>query len=61
MALLVEFHYSKDTILEAYLNEIFLGQEGPRPIHGFALASRHYFNRPLDELRSDQIAMLVGL
>ncbi len=61
MALLVEYHYSKDTILEAYLNEIFLGQEGPRPIHGFALASRHYFNRPLDELRSDQIAMLVGL
>lgn len=61
MALLVEYHYSKDTILEAYLNEIFLGQEGPRPIHGFALASRHYFNRPLDELRSDQIAVLVGL
>lgn len=61
MSLLVEYHYSKDTILEAYLNEIFLGQEGPRPIHGFALASRHYFNRPLDELRSDQIAMLIGL
>lgn len=61
MSLLVEYHYDKDTILEAYLNEIFLGQEGPRPIHGFALASRHYFNRPLDELRSDQIAMLVGL
>ncbi|MFT3931806.1 MAG: penicillin-binding protein 1B [Spongiibacteraceae bacterium] len=61
MSILVEYHYDKDTILEAYLNEIFLGQEGPRPIHGFALASRHYFNRPLDELRSDQIAMLVGL
>ncbi|HEY3699466.1 MAG TPA: penicillin-binding protein 1B [Spongiibacteraceae bacterium] len=61
MSLLVEYHYSKDTILEAYLNEIFLGQEGPRPIHGFALASRHYFNRPVEELRSDQIAMLVGL
>ncbi len=61
MSILVEYHYDKETILEAYLNEIFLGQEGPRPIHGFALASRHYFNRPLDELRSDQIAMLVGL
>src|SRR5690606_13502985 len=61
MALLVEYHYDKSTILEAYLNEIYLGQEGPRPIHGFALASRHYFNRPVEELRSDQIAMLVGL
>jgi penicillin-binding protein 1B len=61
MSLLVEYHYDKDTILEAYLNEIYLGQEGPRPIHGFALASRHYFNRPVEELRSDQIAMLVGL
>jgi len=61
MSILVEYHYSKDTILEAYLNEIYLGQEGPRPIHGFALASRHYFNRPVEELRSEQIAMLVGL
>lgn len=61
MAVLVEIHYDKNTILEAYLNEIYLGQEGPRAIHGFALASRHYFNRPISELRSDQIAMLVGL
>jgi len=61
MSVLLEYHYSKDTILEAYLNEIYLGQEGSRAIHGFALASRHYFNRPLNELRDDQIAMLVGL
>lgn len=61
IALLVELHYDKETILEAYLNEIYLGQQGPRAIHGFALASRHYFNRPLVELRSDQVAMLVGL
>ncbi len=61
MAVLTELHYDKQTILEAYLNEIYLGQQGPRAIHGFALASRHYFNRPIDELRSDQIAMLVGL
>jgi penicillin-binding protein 1B len=61
MALLTEWHYDKRTILEAYINEIYLGQQGPRAIHGFALASRHYFNRPIDELRSDQIALLVGL
>lgn len=61
MAMLLEYHYSKDIILEAYLNEIYLGQEGSRAIHGFALAARHYFNQPLNELRDDQIAMLVGL
>jgi penicillin-binding protein 1B len=61
MALMVEFHFSKNAILESYINEVYLGQEGPRAIHGFALASRHYFNRPLEELDAAQIALLVGL
>lgn len=61
MAVMVEIHYSKREILEAYLNEVYLGQEGPRGIHGFALASRHYFNRPLEDLNAAQIATLVGL
>jgi len=61
MALLVELHYSKEEILETYLNEIYLGQEGARAIHGFALASRHYFNLPLHELDPGQTALLVGL
>ena len=61
MALLLEFHYGKDEILEAYLNEIYLGQDGRRSIHGFGLAARFYFGRPLQELHLPQIAMLVGL
>lgn len=61
MSLLVEAHYSKDQILESYLNEVYLGQEGPRAIHGFALASQHYFNRPLSELTAEQVALLVGM
>ncbi len=61
MSLLLEFHYSKEDILEAYLNEVYLGQDGERAIHGFALASRFYFDRPLSELNSEQIALLVGL
>lgn len=61
MALLAEIHFSKDKILESYINEVYLGQEGPRGIHGFALASQHYFNRPLAELHAGQIALLVGL
>ena len=61
MALLLEWHYKKNEILEAYLNEIYLGQDGKRSIHGFGLASRYYFERPLNELRPDQIALLVAL
>lgn len=61
MALLLDAHYSKDEILEAYLNEIFLGQEGARAIHGFGLASHFYFGRPLNELELSQLALLVGL
>lgn len=61
MALLLEWHYEKDEILEAYLNEVYLGQQDEREIHGFALASRFYFDRPLAELNTEEIALLVGL
>lgn len=61
MALLLEAHYTKDEILEAYLNEIHLGQEGNRAVHGFGLGSRFYFNKPVDELRAHEIALLVGV
>ncbi len=61
MALIVESRYSKDEILEAYANEIFLGQDGERAIHGFGLAAYFYFNRPLSELRLHETALLVGL
>jgi penicillin-binding protein 1B len=61
MALIVESRYSKDEILEAYANEIFLGQDGERAIHGFGLAAYFYFNRPLKELRLHETALLAGL
>lgn len=61
MAVLLELHYSKDEILQAYLNEIYLGQNGNRSINGFGLASQFYFNQPLSELRIDQQALLVGM
>jgi len=61
MAMLIELHYSKDAILESYLNEVYLGQDGPRAIHGFALAARHYFDRPLAELGLHQQALLIGM
>ncbi|HFQ14062.1 MAG TPA: penicillin-binding protein 1B [Gammaproteobacteria bacterium] len=61
MALLLEWHYGKDEILEAYLNEIYLGQDGRRAIHGFGLASRYYFDRPLAALKLEEIATLIAL
>ncbi|KAA0690514.1 penicillin-binding protein 1B [Halopseudomonas laoshanensis] len=61
MAVLLELHYSKEEILEAYLNEVFLGQDGRRAVHGFGLASQYYFAQPLHELQLHQVALLVAM
>ncbi len=61
MAVLLELHQDKDRILESYMNEVYLGQDGPRAIHGLALASRHYFSTPLDQLELHQQALLIGM
>ena len=61
MAILMEFHYSKGDILQSYINEVYLGQSGRRAIHGFALASRFYFGKPMSELDVGEMATLVGL
>ncbi len=61
MAFILEFHYSKDEILEAYLNEIYLGQNGPNAVHGFGLASEFYFGNTLKDLPLEQVASLVAL
>jgi penicillin-binding protein 1B len=61
MALRLEAHVSKDDILVAYLNEVYLGQDGSRAIHGFGLGSEYYFGKPLAELDVGELAMLIGL
>jgi penicillin-binding protein 1B len=61
MAVLLDMRYSKDEILEAYFNEIYLGQDGSNSINGFGLASEFYFNQPLKSLSLHQIATLVSL
>ncbi len=61
MALLLERRYDKASLLNAYINEIFLGQDGPRAIHGFAMGSRYHFGRPLGELEAHQLALLVAM
>jgi penicillin-binding protein 1B len=61
MSALLELHYDKDDILESYLNEVYLGQDGQRSINGFGLASQFYFDRALKYLKPQQIALLIGL
>ena len=61
MAILLEVRYSKDEILQAYLNEVYLSQAGNRAIHGFALASQYFYGRPLQELDLADLALLAGI
>ncbi|SKB42312.1 penicillin-binding protein 1B [Luteibacter sp. 22Crub2.1] len=61
LSLLMEAHYPKGRILEAYVNEVFLGQQGNQAVHGFAAGGEFFFGRRLEDLRPQEIALLIGL
>jgi len=61
LAVLLKQKYSKDRLLEAYLNVVYLAQNGRKGVYGIGLASDFYFSRPINELRDDQIAFLVAI
>jgi penicillin-binding protein 1B len=61
MAMLLEVHFEKQDLLNAYINEIYLGQDGSRAVHGFGLASQFYFGKPLAELQLHEVALLVAI
>ncbi|MCW4456205.1 penicillin-binding protein 1B [Flavobacterium sp. MXW15] len=60
-ALIMEARYDKRTILEAYLNQVYLGQRGGQAIHGVASGAEFWFGRDLDSLSTEQVALLIGL
>ncbi len=60
-AFVAEAHHSKEEILEAYLNEVYLGQSGSHEIHGMNEAARFYFARGATELTLEQGATLAAL
>jgi len=61
MAIILEARFEKADIMNAYINEIYLGQDGHRAVHGFGLASQFYFGKPLAELDLREIALLVAI
>ena len=61
MAVILDARFSKQDLLTAYINEIFLGQNGTRAIHGFGLGAQFYFNKPISELEPDHIATLISI
>jgi penicillin-binding protein 1B len=61
MAVIAERKYSKETILENYLNEIYLGQRGSQGIFGVWEAAQFYFSKPLTDLTVGETALLAGL
>jgi penicillin-binding protein 1B len=61
MAVLLEVHYDKQEILETYLNEIYLGQDRDRAVHGVGLAAQHYFGKQVGQLTLAESALLVGM
>ena len=61
MAVLLELHYDKNDILETYLNEIYLGQDRDRAIHGVGLAAQFYFGKEVRHLTIAESALLVGM
>lgn len=61
MAVIMELHFEKAEIIETYLNEIYMGQNGPQSIHGIGLASRFYFSQDVGDLTPARQALLVGL
>jgi penicillin-binding protein 1B len=61
MALVLELRHDKATILAAYLNEIYLGHDGRRAIHGVGAAARYYFGKDARRLTLPESALLAGM
>ena len=60
-AVIIEARFDKRKILEAYLNQVYLGQQGKQSIHGVAAASDYWFGRDLATLKPHEIALLIGI
>mgnify|MGYP001295791592 CR=1 FL=1 len=60
-ALIIEARFEKRRILETYLNQVYLGQQGGQSIHGVGAAARFWFGRDVASLKPHEIALLIGM
>ena len=61
MALVLESRFTKDQILELYLNDVVLGQRGPFEIHGVAEAARIFFGKDVRNVTIAEAATIAGV
>jgi len=61
VAVAIERQFTKEEILDAYINEVYLGQDGSRAIHGFGLGAQFYFGKSPGLLSPKETALLVGM
>ncbi len=60
-ALALEAEYDKREILEAYLNQVYLGHVGGLAIHGLGAAAEAYFSKPAERLDLAQAAVFAAM
>ncbi len=61
LTLLLELRYSKEEILERYLNEVYLGQIGVLEVHGVSEGAKYFFGKRLPELELHEAALMAAL
>jgi penicillin-binding protein 1B len=61
LSLLLELKFSKEQILERYLNEVYLGQVGSYEVHGVGEGARLFYGKDLSELHLGELALMAGL
>lgn len=61
MVTTVQFKFSRTDILEAYINDVRMGQVGGKPIVGVVTASQAYFSKPFAQLEPQEVALLVAI
>jgi penicillin-binding protein 1B len=61
VAMLLDARMPKNEILDVYLNDVYLGHSGGKPVLGIDEAARVYFDKRAAELRVDEAAVLAGM
>ncbi len=61
MSLVLEARFSKEDILETYINIIYLGQNGSFQVRGYGAASQFYFGKPLERLNLSECSLLAAI